>query len=884
MALFVAVAFCCSAVHAQILVHFDLPAQSLARSLKAIGTATNTDVGFSASQVAGLIAPALKADLTVDGALTRVLAGTGLRPQHLDDHTIVIAATASSRSDTAEIKILSAKVSAAVEVDDQIATSKTEVVADSTDDSSSSNGGKKDLGEIVVTGTHIRGVTDSASPIQEYTRQDIDRAGVGTVAEFIQRLPQNFGGGASDATIGLITGGGDVNNESNGTAANLRGLGSNSTLVLVNGRRIAPGGINGDFVDISTIPLAAVDRIEVLTDGSSAIYGSDAVGGVINFIMRKDFDGAETRARYGSATGTHETTIAQTLGHSWSSGSALISYEYSDRTPLWSGSRDFTQSPTQPFAVTLLPQQLRHSAFASVNQTLASGTELFVDGTVSHRSTFRDITGIGQSQYTSATVEAYSAVAGARQHLAADLEFEVSATYATSKTKALLIDPLKGGLIESNLKTKASALSIDPKLDGPLLDLSSGQLRFAVGGQFRREQLNQQDLLGIANFEPTRNVASGYIEFNVPLMAAATPQTGEDRLALSLADRYEHYSDFGSTNNPKVGLIWKPWADLKARGTYGTSFRAPNLSQLSPTLNNVVPVPEPDPQTGGTTNVLVLYSGGNPSLFPEKARTWTLGFDFQPERVPGLRSSVTYYDIRYKNRIVIPGTSVGFFDILNQEAVLGSSVVQRNVAPAVIQQLISNPTFINPFGLNLTGISTVANYEIPENLSVVTTRGIDFDISDVAKWSGNQIEVGVAGTRIVRFSNQFARGSPVISILNTPYNPIDLKLRARLAIQVRGFTLGAFINYVGPYDDNRTVTSVPVASWTTGDVNVEYSWGAGSGFLNGGTATIGVLNIADRAPPFVASSEPSVLGGTNYDGANASPLGRLVFIQLSKRW
>jgi outer membrane receptor protein involved in Fe transport len=397
--------------------------------------------------------------------------------------------------------------------------------------------------------------------------------------------------------------------------------------------------------------------------------------------------------------------------------------------------------------------------------------------------------------------------------------------------------------------------------------------------------LNQRDLITTSNnLEPSRNVVSGFVEFNVPLIAAATTQTSEYRLALSVADRYEHYSDFGSTNNPKIGLIWKPWDDLKARGTYGTSFRAPDLSQLSPTLNNVVPVPEPDPLTGGTTNVLLLYGAGNPFLSPEKARTWTLGFDFQPERVPGLRGSITYYDIRFQNRIVLPGTSVGFYDILNQEAALGPSVVQRNVAPVVIQQLISNPTFINPFGLNLAGISTVANYEIPENLSVVTTRGVDFDISDVTKWSGNQIEVGVAGTRILQFSNQFAPNSPAISILNTPYNPVDLKLRARLVIQLQGVTLGAFVNYVGPYDDNRTSTSVPVASWTTGDFNVEYNWGPGSSFLNGSTATIGVLNIANRAPPFVASSEPSVLGGTNYDGANASPLGRFVFIQLSKHW
>src|SRR5258708_37542989 len=89
-------AFWCAGAGAQTLVHFGLPAQSLARSLNEIGTATNTDVGFSATQVAGLLAPPLKANLTVDGALTRVLVGTGLRPKHLDDHTIVIAAVEAS--------------------------------------------------------------------------------------------------------------------------------------------------------------------------------------------------------------------------------------------------------------------------------------------------------------------------------------------------------------------------------------------------------------------------------------------------------------------------------------------------------------------------------------------------------------------------------------------------------------------------------------------------------------------------------------------------------------------------------------------------------------------------------------------------------------------
>src|SRR5271155_3272588 len=110
IAFHIAALFWWSSAQAQVLVHFDLPAQPLAESLKAIGAATNTDVGFSASQVAGLIAPSLEADLTLDDALLRVLVGTGLRPKHLNDHTVVIAAAEPPTSDSVEKKSRPAKV------------------------------------------------------------------------------------------------------------------------------------------------------------------------------------------------------------------------------------------------------------------------------------------------------------------------------------------------------------------------------------------------------------------------------------------------------------------------------------------------------------------------------------------------------------------------------------------------------------------------------------------------------------------------------------------------------------------------------------------------------------------------------------------------------
>src|ERR1700730_2897806 len=245
-AVLVAAAFWCCAANADILVHFDLPAQSLATSLKAIGTATNTDVGFSASQVAGRMAHSLRADLTVDAALMRVLGGTGLRPQYLDDHTIVIAAAASSTPKSADIRLLPVKAFTPAEAGDQIVTPQTQPVAYSTDNSSPTNVPKRDLDEIVVTGTHIHGA-DPLSPVIRLTHDQIVEQGYSRLDELMDQLPQNFSGGGTSQRSNPIPGGGGGDGGKNyafASGVNLRGLGANATLVLLNGQRL-PGTAYG---------------------------------------------------------------------------------------------------------------------------------------------------------------------------------------------------------------------------------------------------------------------------------------------------------------------------------------------------------------------------------------------------------------------------------------------------------------------------------------------------------------------------------------------------------------------------------------------------------------------------------------------------------------
>ena len=144
---------------------------------------------------------------------------------------------------------------------------------------------------ITVTGSNIpRTDLETALPVQRITREDIERSGATTAAELLNNVSANLIGqndalsiGGFFATPGL-------------SSANLRGLGGGSTLVLVNGRRVANYAFDGGSVDLNSIPLAAIDHVEVLKDGASAIYGSDAMAGVINFILRKDFTGVSVTA------------------------------------------------------------------------------------------------------------------------------------------------------------------------------------------------------------------------------------------------------------------------------------------------------------------------------------------------------------------------------------------------------------------------------------------------------------------------------------------------------------------------------------------------------------------------------------------------------------
>ena len=157
------------------------------------------------------------------------------------------------------------------------------------------------LDRVEVTGSSIKRIgAETALPVQIITRDEIQRTGASNVEQLMQTISANL-------SVGSLTNASAAGATTLGISAiSLRGLGSQRTLVLINGRRITPYGYGNTndsvSVDVNSIPLAAIDRVEVLKDGASAIYGSDAIAGVVNFILRREYTGVEAMAEYGAAS------------------------------------------------------------------------------------------------------------------------------------------------------------------------------------------------------------------------------------------------------------------------------------------------------------------------------------------------------------------------------------------------------------------------------------------------------------------------------------------------------------------------------------------------------------------------------------------------------
>lgn len=277
---------------------FALERQELETALIEVGERTGREIIIAADAAAGKQSPRLRGTFTADDAIRRLLSGSGLVADFRADVVLIrAAAPLSSESESGP--------------------------------------------DLIVTGSSIRGATPAGSPSKVIDRAAIERSGYATTQQLLQSIPQAFGGGPNESTFGVSAVNGSELGQWQGASINLRGLGAGSTLTLINSHRVPLGGY-GAFSDLSLIPSSAIERVEILTDGASAIYGADAVAGVVNLRLRDTFKGFETRLRVGTADGdANDVQASQLIGAGWSGGRALLAYEFYRRNSLPASARAF---------------------------------------------------------------------------------------------------------------------------------------------------------------------------------------------------------------------------------------------------------------------------------------------------------------------------------------------------------------------------------------------------------------------------------------------------------------------------------------------------------------------------------------------------------------
>lgn len=908
--------------------------------------------------------------------------------------------------------------------------------------------------EVVVTatGTNISGVKPVGSEAVVMSHDQIVDSGLTNVTQVLETLPQvqatGDPGGAVYREGGTAGYGG---NSTQGTAINLRGIGSAATLTLVDGHRLTPSGAALTFTEAIQVPIAAIDRIEVVADGASAIYGSDAVSGVVNYILRKNYNGVEVSGRYTSDYGYDEWGASVTAGHSWSSlgplgaGNLIFSYDHDERSAMPSSKNALlsqnltpfggvddrmngnTATPGAPGNIVVgtpgpfgsvgapytyygLPTgantgltgadlkstanlwdsaqysdylgQVRRDQFALfLNQDLTPWLSVSYEGFYTHRDTISRglptsienmsanftlpasspyyVTGIpGVTAGTPETVQYqffkdigaavtdnpdtnYTNVLGAKLKLGPEWKADFFYTYGHDKTCGICnlgnnideaafqneinlgnINPLSSQplskteiakFLGTNVQNAENSINdVVLKLNGPLFKLPGGEVKLGFGGEFEHFEEHvanganrgPNDAFNWDNIDTnTRNVTSAFAELYVPIIGSENRLPMVKSLVLDVAARFDQYSDFGDTTNPKLGLTWGVNDDLSLRASWGTSFRAPALTDTNPdvfSFDAVFPAANNsgDPKIKnafpGYTNIM-LIGGGNPKLKPETATTWTTGFDYAPSWLRGLKVSGTYYSIEYSNQIVFSPPWQLFLSSPQYRQLYGANIVPINQPSTCVEgNKASYDPKLLPYlnAIHLYGGTTGQECSIQvvlddreSNLASTFQDGLDFQVRYGRSTSLGYMSVGGAVTRILDNRQTPVQGAGQINVLNQIYYPVSTRARVDFGWMRGSWSGNLFVNYVGSYLNNQTLTIngvrqpfQTVPAWVTVDAGLTYKIPTDApGWARGVRVALNVQNLFDRDPPVVLQA--NFMG---FDASNANIFGRIVTVQLTK--
>lgn len=840
---------------------YAIQAQDLGSALRQFGLQTGRDVLFPPSVVAGKRSAGVQGTFTEQGALNALLRGSGLLAERTRSggYAVRVAAPGMAGNEDAT-----------------------------------------QLEEVVVTGTRIAGQAPVGAPVVTLDRDDFDRAGAATVQDVLNTIPQAFGGAPGDTTSYVIGNQSNIaSDQSAGSYVDLRGLGPGTTLTLVNGRRMARGG-QQEVMDVSMIPLAAIERTEILFDGASALYGSDAIGGVINFITRKDYEGMELRLRTGlsSRGDAPEHQVALTAGRAGDRGSLLGGYSFNSSESYSSADRPFAQGQK---VTDIDVDQRVHNLFLSGRYQLTPRLE--VDGIVNYADRYSDSvvasTTDPEPSLSRTDVQAYGLSGGVTFELSSDWDLKANVTYGENRADADAESTFSGTLVTTEYRYVSDLLTAEALLTGPLLQLPAGPLDAAFGVSVREENYDDQ----INAYSDRDRSTAAFAEFRVPLLG-----NGEayPRAALSVAARYEDYETWGETFDPRFGLSLDPIPGLRLRGSYGTSFRAPTAPERTPfnALNFAFVLSDPQ-ASAGSSRALIL-TGNNPELQPESAVTWTAGVDYSPASLPSLRLSATWYDIDYTDRIDRPAINVisALSDPNSAYAVARRSGASDPAFDAMIVQRLSEfpllfgcGPFIGPGGFcqrPAADFGAIVDTRL-SNLASLRTSGLDLTagyslVQDDATW-----DFSVSAAWVKEYIIQNSPSTADQNLLDSPYRPLDLRLIGQASYARGPWRVSAIANYADDYQNNTVsplpgviIPPTPIEAFTTVSLNVQREFGPSMVFDSGARIIFNIDNLFDEDPPTFENNFLIGLGANeeliNYDPANASARGRYFSVTLVANW
>jgi iron complex outermembrane receptor protein len=844
---------------------------------------------------------------------------------------------------------------------------------------------------VEVTGSAIKRIdSETALPLTIFKMSELRERGITSIEEIVSLISGNQSVQGTSQSVGAASGGASF--------ANMRGLGQNKTLVLLNGRRIANNAIDSSAPDMSMIPMAALDRVEVLRDGASSLYGTDAIGGVINFITRNNFTGGTASIDYsspqhgaGKASGfnigygkgdlsedkfnifgfidyknqdvltaadradiPHNNKISSTpYPGFYSQGGARYSPIAPDCNFLYNKANGTYCTYQYANWVDLVPKTDRLSGMIKGTFDLGSGQRVEVDYfmTKSKTSTniapvpysaltvnpgtafypgngitpappaganidptkpldvrWRDVPNGPRADSSPNTQQRFSAVLKGIQ---GDWDYNTGFTYNTNKLSYSLVGGYTNGdiitkgvetgvinpfsptqtaagtaLLQSAnalgqlLSAQATTITLDGHASRELSDwFNAGRaIGVAFGAEIRNEKSqNKADPIYAAqvvastgvdpltNNTGSRNVMAIFGELNVPV---------RKDLDLTAAVRYDNYSDFGSTVNPKVSFRYQPNNVFLMRGSASTGFRAPSIYDLhaSKVYTNTPGVwddpllcPGGVPAKGANANAacgnqFMALQGGNTALKPETSKSATLGFVLQPSKE--LDMSVDFWWVRLNNQINYVPDSTIFGDPAKyasyyHRAPDGTLSFDGSQCPG------SNCGYIDQTQRNLGGVNT---------------NGVDFMASYTKRLEemGSLTFRGVA-TIVDKYDYQNLPNGPWLNNVGGFYQanyPI-LKLQSTLSVTWKkdDLTLGLANHYKSGYQDQDGVSNV--SSYATWDAFGTYAISKNS------SLTFGVRNLLDKAPPVSVQSLTFQVG---YDPRLADPFMRTFYARGAYRF